>query len=123
MPDVNGLEFAHLMANRAEMKAIPVILLSSSLNRDEVHEAERLGLARALSKPVKRSTLLSVIQEVMGPSDQVVESSATEIQSSLESENAPLSILIGGRQFGESKNCGSPPRAYGTSGRCCVEWT
>ena len=94
MPYVNGLEFAQPMANRAEMKAIPVILLSSSLNRDEVHEAERLGLASALSKPVKRSTLLSVIQEVMGPSNQVVESSATEIQSSLESENAPLSILL-----------------------------
>ena len=94
MPYVNGLEFAQLMANRAEMKAIPVILLSSSLNRDEVYEAERLGLARALSKPVKRSTLLSVIQEVMDPSNQVVESSASEIQSSLDSEDAPLSILL-----------------------------
>lgn len=95
MPYVNGLEFAQLMANRTEMKAIPVILLSSSLNRDEVLEAERLGLARALSKPVKRSTLLSVIQEVMSPRKQVVDSSlVSEARLPVESKNTPLSILL-----------------------------
>jgi PAS domain S-box-containing protein len=95
MPYVNGLEFAQLMANRTEMKAIPVILLSSSLNRDEVLEAERLGLARALSKPVKRSTLLSVIQEVMSPRKQAVDSPlVSEARFPVESKNISLSILL-----------------------------
>ena len=95
MPHVNGLEFAQLMVNRTEMRAIPVILLSSSLNRDEVLEAERLGLARALSKPVKRLTLLSVIQEVVSPSKQVEGSPiASEAPHIMEAKNTPLSILL-----------------------------
>lgn len=94
MPYINGLEFAQLIVNRTEMKAIPVILLSSSLNRDEVLAAERLGLARALSKPVKRSTLLSVIQEVMSPPSQAVQPESTKERLPMNSANMSLSILL-----------------------------
>ena len=94
MPHVNGLEFAQLLVNRPEMSSIPVILLSSSLNRDEVLEAERLGLSRALSKPVKRATLLSVIQEVMSPHAQAIESTVIKARPAVKSDRTPLSILL-----------------------------
>ena len=78
MPCVNGLEFAQLMANRAEM-FIPVILLSSSLNRDEVHEAERLGWRVPCRSPLNGNFIVCDT-EVMGHRNQVAESSSTEIQ-------------------------------------------
>lgn len=63
MPGLTGLDLASLVASRLELKDTKMLLLSSSLNRSEVERAEELGIARALSKPVKRGTLLEVILE------------------------------------------------------------
>ena len=41
-------------------------MLSSSLDRQESLRATEIGIARALSKPVKRNTLLEVILETFG---------------------------------------------------------
>lgn len=69
MPGLTGLDFAGLLKNRPNLKEIRIILLSSSLDRQEMRRAEILGVARALSKPVKRATLLEVILETfeVGP--------------------------------------------------------
>lgn len=63
MPGLSGLDVASLIKSRAELRATKLILLSSSLDRREAERASELGVARALSKPVKRHTLLEVILE------------------------------------------------------------
>jgi two-component system sensor histidine kinase/response regulator len=66
MPGLTGLDFAGLLSNRPDFKQLRIILLSSSLNRAELQRAEGLGISRALSKPVKRATLLEVILQTFG---------------------------------------------------------
>ena len=66
MAGVNGLDLASLIRSRPDLKQLKLLLLSSSLNRSESERAETLGIARALSKPVKRAILLEVILETFG---------------------------------------------------------
>ncbi len=63
MPGLNGLDVASLISSRPELVDSRMLLLSSSLNRSETERAFQLGVSRALSKPVKRATLLEVILE------------------------------------------------------------
>ncbi|MGJ8654402.1 MAG: response regulator [Opitutaceae bacterium] len=63
MPGLCGLDLASLVRGRAEMADIRMLVLSSVLTREDAERAEKLGVARALSKPVRRSTLLEVILE------------------------------------------------------------
>lgn len=63
MPGMSGLELASLIQSRSSFKNVKQILLSSSLDREEADRAAEIGIARALSKPVKRDTLLEVILE------------------------------------------------------------
>jgi len=66
MPGLTGLDLAGLVRSRPDLRDIQMILLSSSLNRQESERAKELGLARALAKPVKRATLQEVILETFG---------------------------------------------------------
>lgn len=66
MPGLTGLDLASLVGNRPDLRDVKMILLSSSLNRDESEIAEEIGVARALSKPVRRLTLQEVILETFG---------------------------------------------------------
>ncbi len=73
MPGLDGLDLASLIDRRPNLRGLRILLLSSSLDRSETERAEQLGIARALSKPIKRSTLLEVILEtfeVRGASDR-----------------------------------------------------
>jgi two-component system, sensor histidine kinase and response regulator len=63
MPGLSGLDLAGLVRSRPEMSESRIILLSSALGRDEAERAKRIGICRALSKPVRRTTLLEVILE------------------------------------------------------------
>lgn len=63
MPGLTGLDLASLLMSRSELQETKILLLSSSLNRAEVERAEQLGIARALSKPIKRAALVEVILE------------------------------------------------------------
>ena len=66
MPGLNGLDLASLVRSRPDLREIQMILLSSSLNRQESERADEIGVARALAKPVKRATLQEVILETFG---------------------------------------------------------
>ncbi|TVP81771.1 MAG: response regulator [Puniceicoccaceae bacterium] len=66
MPDLTGLDLAAIIKKRPFAENCKIILLSSSLNREEVDRAKEMGLARALSKPVRRNVLLEVVMETFG---------------------------------------------------------
>lgn len=63
MPGLSGLDVASLILSRSEFESSRLILLSSSIDREEAERAKKIGISRALSKPVKRNTLLEVILE------------------------------------------------------------
>lgn len=63
MPGLSGLDVASLIKSRADLASTRLILLSSSIDREDADRAKKIGVARALSKPVKRNTLLEVILE------------------------------------------------------------
>lgn len=63
MPGLTGLDLASLVRSRPDLRHTQIILLSSSLNRQESERAKEIGVARALAKPVKRATLQEVILE------------------------------------------------------------
>lgn len=66
MPGLTGLDLASLVRSRPDLRDTQIILLSSSLNREEAERAKTIGVARALAKPVKRATLQEVILETFG---------------------------------------------------------
>ena len=104
MPGLTGLDLASLVMSRPELKDTKMLLLSSSLNRDEMERAEQLGLARALSKPVKRGTLIEVILETFNVhgakvpdalvSDTPQAEEADTLPELIGCANEPLDILV-----------------------------
>ena len=52
MPKVNGLEVLQAIKKLDSLAHVPVVVLTSSLAPDEKQEAERLGAARYLRKPL-----------------------------------------------------------------------
>lgn len=96
MPGLTGLDLASLVLSREELQDTKMLLLSSSLNRAESKRAEQLGIARALSKPVKRGTLIEVILDTFNTTDPrpvetvAAESPEVEAFASSESQVEPL---------------------------------
>ena len=66
MPGLTGLDLASLVRTRPDLRDTEIILLSSSLNREESERAKSIGIARALAKPVKRATLQEVVLDTFG---------------------------------------------------------
>lgn len=77
MPGLTGLDLASLVRNRPDLRDVKMILLSSSLNRDESEMADEIGISRALSKPVRRVTLQEVILETFGVKSDKAKSRTT----------------------------------------------
>jgi len=79
MPGLTGLDLAGVIKARPDLSSSRIIMLSSSLDCEESARAEEIGVARALSKPVKRATLLEVILETfdVGGGDQTAAAPST----------------------------------------------
>lgn len=92
MPGLSGLDVASLIQARTSFKSVKQILLSSSLDRSEADRAAELGIARALSKPVKRDTLLEVILETfeLGADSK----KGADPPTALEKANLSLDVLL-----------------------------
>jgi len=65
MPDMDGEGLASAIRADARYKGVPLILLSSIGSRGTTQEMLEKGFAAWLTKPVRRSTLLNTVLEVM----------------------------------------------------------
>lgn len=83
MPGLTGLDLASLILSRPELKTTQMLLLSSSLNINEIERAEQLGITRVLSKPVKRNSLLKAILEIFDLPAKAVDTASQEIAEPL----------------------------------------
>ena len=53
MPKVNGIEFLTYLKNNDELKYIPVIILSTSSNYNDLKRCYEIGIAGYIIKPLK----------------------------------------------------------------------
>lgn len=63
MPNMDGIAFLREKANRAAMKNIPVLMISTETGDDIIGEAKSLGALGAIKKPFTPDK----VNEVLGP--------------------------------------------------------
>jgi PAS domain S-box-containing protein len=66
MPQIDGLTLGMQIKANAAITNIPLIMLTSTNQRDEVQKALKIGFASYLVKPVKPSRLLDTIMNIFG---------------------------------------------------------
>lgn len=65
MPDMSGLDVLKKMKEDEDLKNIPVLMLSSSANEEDVRACLEAGASAYLTKPVNHNELLSKMAELM----------------------------------------------------------
>ncbi|OKH25436.1 PAS domain S-box protein [Chroogloeocystis siderophila] len=65
MPEINGLILGVQIKANPKLADLPLIMLTSTNQRDEVQQAKKIGFAAYLSKPVKSSRLLNTITNIL----------------------------------------------------------
>ncbi|MDZ7962173.1 MAG: response regulator [Aulosira sp. DedQUE10] len=78
MPQIDGMALAQQIKSNPVISEIPLILLTSTNQKNELEKALRSGFANYLIKPVKPSRLLDTILNVLGS------------QSTVEQQSCPL---------------------------------
>jgi CheY-like chemotaxis protein len=64
LPDVHGLEVLAAIKNDPALRRIPVVVFSSSRNRDEVLQAYNLNANSYIAKPVELADFIRVVKGV-----------------------------------------------------------
>jgi CheY-like chemotaxis protein len=65
MPKMNGIEFLRIIKSKQILKTIPVIVFTTSKEKQDVHESFQLGAAGYMTKPVDYSKFVDVLSTVM----------------------------------------------------------
>jgi PAS domain S-box-containing protein len=102
MPDMDGFQVAEAVQRQPDLMNLTMIMLTSEARGGDRARAKSLGLARYLTKPVKRVELLTAISDAMKASlpalpgqqasTQLLEASTAEPADS--AAMSPLSILL-----------------------------
>ncbi len=66
MPVMDGLMLARAMRSQAAGETVPIMLVSSYRDADQLAEAKRLGVTHYLVKPVRRQNLLDAVALSLG---------------------------------------------------------
>jgi CheY-like chemotaxis protein len=64
MPKMDGREALNIIKNDAVLRAIPVVVLTTSAEEDDVFYAYRLGVSSYISKPVTFDGLVNVVKVI-----------------------------------------------------------
>ena len=62
MPKMNGLELLHHLKSSADLKKIPVVMLTSSKEESDVSKCFELGVAGYMVKPVEYEAFVNIIE-------------------------------------------------------------
>ena len=65
MPSLDGLQLIAALKGRPDTKAIPVILASSSTDKSDRIEAQRLGAVYSIVKPLQTLILKALLDEIL----------------------------------------------------------
>ncbi len=83
MPDTDGMTLGEQIRANSAIAKIPLIMLTSTNQRDEVQRVLRIGFAACLVKPVKPSRLLDTIMTILG----------TQSESGVRSQKCKIPLL------------------------------
>ena len=64
MPKMDGLEVLRKIKSDAELKTLPVVVLTSSRESSDLDECYRLGVNAYVVKPVKFSEFVDAVKEL-----------------------------------------------------------
>ncbi|MEH2196124.1 MAG: response regulator [Nostoc sp.] len=80
MPEIDGMTLGEQIKANSAIASLPLIMLTSTNQRDEIQRALKIGFAAYLVKPVKPSRLLDTIMTILGA--QIQEEIEVKIQNS-----------------------------------------
>ncbi|MCC5656596.1 response regulator [Nostoc sp. XA010] len=66
MPEIDGMTLGEQIKANSAIASLPLIMLTSTYQRDEIQKALKIGFTAYLSKPVKPSRLLDSIMTILG---------------------------------------------------------
>ncbi|MDF5735918.1 MULTISPECIES: GAF domain-containing protein [unclassified Nostoc] len=66
MPEIDGMTLGEQIKANSAIAGLPLIILTSTNQRDEIQRALKIGFAAYLVKPVKPSRLLDTIMTILG---------------------------------------------------------
>ncbi|MEH1906306.1 response regulator [Nostoc sp.] len=90
MPEIDGMTLGEQIKADSAIAGLPLIMLTSTNQRDEIQRALKIGFAAYLVKPVKPSRLLDTIMTILGTQ---AEQEKTEVRSQ-ESEKGSQNLEI-----------------------------
>ncbi|MCX6151065.1 MAG: response regulator [Ignavibacteriales bacterium] len=64
MPNLDGIKMLQLKQVLADIKNIPVIIISANANKQNVFTAIELGATKVISKPLQKDVILKALKEV-----------------------------------------------------------
>ncbi|MEH1784017.1 GAF domain-containing protein [Nostoc sp.] len=66
MPEIDGMTLGEQIKGNSAIAGLPLIMLTSTNQRDEIQRSLKIGFAAYLVKPVKPSRLLDTIMSILG---------------------------------------------------------
>ncbi|MEH1873557.1 response regulator [Nostoc sp.] len=66
MPEIDGMSLGEQIKANSAIASLPLIMLTSTNQRDEIQRALEIGFAAYLVKPIKASRLLDTIMTILG---------------------------------------------------------
>ncbi|MGQ9670182.1 MAG: response regulator [Desulfosoma sp.] len=70
MPVMDGIEFLRHLGTRADLRDVPVVLVTTEHNEKRLKEAMALGARGYLSKPFQPEEFRSLVLRLLGVSDE-----------------------------------------------------
>ncbi|MCL5036858.1 MAG: response regulator [Chloroflexi bacterium] len=67
MPEMDGVQLYLKLKEREDLKSVPVVMLTSRGEIEDIRYASLLGMDRYLAKPFDPEELRSMLEEILGP--------------------------------------------------------
>ncbi|MEH2251060.1 response regulator [Nostoc sp.] len=90
MPDIDGMTLGEQIKANSAIAGLPLIMLTSTNQRDEIQRALKIGFAAYLVKPVKPSRLLDTIMTILGTQLEQKETGVRSQNSEVTSQELKL---------------------------------
>ncbi len=94
MPEMDGLGLAQEIRKYRDPQALPLIMLTSMVNRPKSRAVEQARFAAYLNKPIKPNQLFDVLVNALNIAPPAGPPSAPAVSAGRPAEHLPLSILV-----------------------------
>ncbi len=93
MPGMDGFEVAQRLKETVGLNGLSIMMLTSENRSGDIAKCKKFGISGYMIKPIKRSSLLNAIMDVMAKPKEVVVEKAVE-ETTVSSALQPMNILL-----------------------------